>query len=117
MATEAAPRELMACRAFPSRLGPKGNLLYKLITTTDHKLIGIMYMATCFTFFFFGGLLALFMRAELSAPGRPHRRWPVGTPATRWSGPPGAPTAAQLHRVGPHPFGAARLRAALPAHG
>ena len=44
MATEAAPRELVARRPFPARLGPKGSLLYKLITTTDHKLIGIMYM-------------------------------------------------------------------------
>ena len=79
MATEAAPRELIARRAFPARLGPKGNLLYKLITTTDHKLIGIMYVVTCFAFFFTGGLMALLMRAELSAPGRPHRRWPVGT--------------------------------------
>ena len=27
----------------PDGIGPKGNLIYKLITTTDHKLIGIMY--------------------------------------------------------------------------
>ena len=66
MATEVAPRELMARRPFPARLGPKGNLLYKLITTTDHKLIGIMYMVACFTFFFIGGLLALLMRAFLA---------------------------------------------------
>ena len=69
MAIEAAPRELVARRAFPARLGPKGNLLYKLITTTDHKLIGIMYVVTCFAFFFIGGLMALLMRAELAAPG------------------------------------------------
>jgi len=60
---------LLARRPFPARLGPKGSLLYKLITTTDHKLIGIMYMVACFTFFFIGGLLALLMRAELAAPG------------------------------------------------
>ena len=56
-------------RPFPARLGPKGTLVYKLVTTTDHKLIGIMYVVTCFAFFFTGGLMALFMRAELAAPG------------------------------------------------
>ena len=69
MAIEVAPRELVARRPFPARLGPKGNLLYKLITTTDHKLIGIMYCVACFTFFFIGGLLAPLMRTELAAPG------------------------------------------------
>ncbi len=34
---------------------PKGNLIYKLITTTDHKLIGIMYCVVCFSFFLVGG--------------------------------------------------------------
>ncbi|MCV7062591.1 cbb3-type cytochrome c oxidase subunit I, partial [Mycolicibacterium vaccae] len=56
-------------RPFPARLGPKGNLVYKLVTTTDHKLIGIMYVVTCFAFFLIGGLMALFMRTELAAPG------------------------------------------------
>ena len=60
---------LIARRPFPARLGPKGHLVYKLITTTDHKLIGIMYMVACFVFFFIGGLMALFMRSELAAPG------------------------------------------------
>ena len=41
----------------------------KLVTTTDHKLIGIMYIVTCFGFFFTSGLMALFIRAELAAPG------------------------------------------------
>src|SRR5689334_8217768 len=50
-------------------MGPKGNLVYKLITTTDHKMIGIMYTVTCFAFFFIGGLMALLMRTELAAPG------------------------------------------------
>src|ERR1700752_3707239 len=50
-------------------MGPKGNLVYKLVTTTDHKLIGIMYCVACFIFFFIGGLMALFMRTELALPG------------------------------------------------
>ena len=47
----------------------KGNQLFKLLTTTDHKTIGIMYMATAFFFFCFGGVLALLIRAELWEPG------------------------------------------------
>jgi cytochrome c oxidase subunit 1 len=69
MATEVAPRELVARSPFPARQGANGSLIYKLITTTDHKLIGVMYCIACFTFFFIGGLLALLMRAELAAPG------------------------------------------------
>ena len=37
-------------RPFPAPVGPKGNLIYKLVTTTDHKLIGIMYCVACFAF-------------------------------------------------------------------
>ena len=70
MTAEAPPLgELEASRPYPPRTGPKGNLVYRLITTTDHKLIGIMYVVTCFIFFFIGGLLALLMRTELAAPG------------------------------------------------
>ncbi|HEV3400840.1 MAG TPA: cytochrome c oxidase subunit I [Acidimicrobiales bacterium] len=39
------------------------------LTTTDHKRIGILYMATAFVFFLVGGLLALLMRTELARPG------------------------------------------------
>ena len=70
MTAEAPPLgELEASRPYPPRTGPKGNLIYRLITTTDHKLIGIMYVVACFIFFFIGGLLALLMRTELAAPG------------------------------------------------
>ena len=70
MTAEAPPTAApQARRPFPARLGPKGTLVYKLVTTTDHKLIGIMYIVVCFGFFFIGGLMALFIRAELAAPG------------------------------------------------
>jgi cytochrome c oxidase subunit 1 len=56
MASEAPVREaLQARRPFPARMGPRGNLVYKLVTTTDHKLIGIMYCVACFVFFFWAG--------------------------------------------------------------
>ena len=70
MSTSAPPLGgLRASRPFPERAGPTGSLIYRLITTTDHKVIGIMYVVACFTFFFVGGLMALLIRAELAAPG------------------------------------------------
>ena len=39
------------------------------VTTTDHKKIGILYIASALAFFLVAGLLALLMRAELAAPG------------------------------------------------
>jgi cytochrome c oxidase subunit 1 len=40
------------------------------LTTTDHKLIGIMYMVTGVLSFVIGGLLALVIRLQLSAPNQ-----------------------------------------------
>ncbi|WP_231703020.1 aa3-type cytochrome oxidase subunit I [Tsukamurella asaccharolytica] len=61
--------EVTAARPYPQRTGPKGSFIYKLVTTTDHKTLGIMYIVTCFAFFLIGGLMALLMRAELANPG------------------------------------------------
>ena len=36
---------------------------------TDHKVIGIQYVATTVVFFLLGGLLAMLVRAELAEPG------------------------------------------------
>ena len=36
---------------------------------TDHKVIGIQYIALAFFFFMVGGLLAELIRAELASPG------------------------------------------------
>jgi len=38
------------------------------VTTTDHKRIGILYIATTLLFFVAGGILALLMRAQLATP-------------------------------------------------
>ncbi|WP_442878573.1 aa3-type cytochrome oxidase subunit I [Brachybacterium sp. J153] len=46
-----------------------GSQFFQLLTTTDHKLIGKMYMGMAFAFFAFGGLLALGIRTELWEPG------------------------------------------------
>ena len=45
---------------------PRGWLSW--LTTLDHKRIGIMYLVTTFVFFLLGGVEALLMRAQLSAP-------------------------------------------------
>src|SRR5262249_23532823 len=36
---------------------------------TDHKVIGMQYLATTIVFFIIGGMLALLVRAELARPG------------------------------------------------
>ena len=54
-------------RPYPARPVTKGTLLLQLLNTTDHKMIGKMYLVTSFVFFFAGGLMALLMRAELAA--------------------------------------------------
>ena len=46
-----------------------GRRFYKVITSTDHKVIAKMYFITAFAFFLFGGVLALAIRAELAFPG------------------------------------------------
>ncbi|MFI7610325.1 cytochrome c oxidase subunit I [Nonomuraea terrae] len=46
-----------------------GRLVVSWLTTTDHKMIGYLYLATSFSFFLFAGLLAMVIRAELYGPG------------------------------------------------
>src|SRR5262249_22442161 len=54
---------------FPAPRFQKGALLSRMLRTTDHKLIGRMYMVTSLVFFAVGGVMALLMRAELARPG------------------------------------------------
>ena len=48
---------------------PKGSVLLKLLRTTDHKQIGLLYLTTSMAFFLTGGVMALLMRGELARPG------------------------------------------------
>ncbi len=50
-------------------MGPKGSYIWKMITTTDPKVLGVMYLVSAMSFFFIGGLMALLMRGELARPG------------------------------------------------
>jgi cytochrome c oxidase subunit 1 len=59
--TAYAPRE---------RSATIGQSLVKLMTTTDHKVIGKLYLGTSFFWFLVGGLMALIIRSELAHPGQ-----------------------------------------------
>ena len=71
--TAVAPRETH--EVAPSRPAPlneqgrRGSKAWLMLTTTDHKQLGIMYMMMSFSFFMIGGLMALLMRLELFTPG------------------------------------------------
>ncbi|MCW2525517.1 MAG: cytochrome c oxidase subunit, partial [Pseudonocardiales bacterium] len=56
-------------RAFPASPSQRGSLFLRMARTTDHKLIGRMYLISAFIYFIIGGILALLMRAELARPG------------------------------------------------
>src|SRR5215475_9169842 len=46
----------------------KGSLLADWLSSTDHKIIGHLYLITSFFFFLAGGLMAVIMRAQLLGP-------------------------------------------------
>jgi cytochrome c oxidase subunit 1 len=46
----------------------KGSLLADWLSSTDHKVIGHLYLITSFGFFLVGGLMAMIMRAQLMGP-------------------------------------------------
>src|SRR3954462_12949217 len=48
----------------------KGRLLVPWLTSTDHKVIGYLYLITSFGFFLFAGVLAMIIRAKLARPGQ-----------------------------------------------
>ena len=48
---------------------PLGQQVVRILTTTDHKLIGKMYLTTSFIWFMVGGLMAMLIRSELAFPG------------------------------------------------
>ncbi|WP_346622266.1 cytochrome c oxidase subunit I [Blastococcus montanus] len=62
-----APAPIVS-RPSPAHVVEKGSRLSNLLRTTDHKTIGLMYMATSFAYFVLGGLMAMLMRGELGRP-------------------------------------------------
>ncbi|APT92000.1 cytochrome C oxidase subunit I [Corynebacterium phocae] len=70
--TAVAPRldtYVQPARPEPQGNGKTGSKAWVMLTTTDHKQLGIMYMIMAFSFFFLGGFMALLIRAELFVPG------------------------------------------------
>ncbi|MEV0163352.1 aa3-type cytochrome oxidase subunit I [Nonomuraea fuscirosea] len=47
----------------------KGRLLVSWLSSTDHKVIGYLYLITSFGFFLIAGVMAMVIRAELTQPG------------------------------------------------
>ncbi|MFG1710156.1 cytochrome c oxidase subunit I [Nonomuraea sp. M3C6] len=46
-----------------------GTVIASWMSTTDHKVIGYLYLITSFGFFLVAGVMAMLIRAELAAPG------------------------------------------------
>src|SRR4051812_18097853 len=46
-----------------------GSVLASWLSSTDHKVIGHLYLITTFGFFIVGGIMAMVIRAELLEPG------------------------------------------------
>jgi cytochrome c oxidase subunit 1 len=53
----------------PEPRKPLGRQLVTILTTTDHKLIGKLYLGTSFAWFLIAGLMAMLIRSELAFPG------------------------------------------------
>ena len=49
--------------------GRSGQAVVRILTTTDHKVIGQLYLITSFTLFLIAGVMALLIRSELAQPG------------------------------------------------
>ena len=64
-----AVAELTPTRPFPQRRGLKGTFVYRVVTTTDPKLLGHDVHRHLDRILPGGGVMALLMRAELAAPG------------------------------------------------
>ncbi|MBO2457828.1 aa3-type cytochrome oxidase subunit I [Actinomadura violacea] len=47
----------------------KGTRVGDILATTDHKMVGYLYLGTSFAMFLIAGLMAMLMRAELMQPG------------------------------------------------
>ncbi|MGW3352540.1 aa3-type cytochrome oxidase subunit I [Nonomuraea rubra] len=58
----------MTSAAAPVESTSKGRIIASWLSTTDHKVIGYMYLIASFVFFSLAGVMALIIRAELVHP-------------------------------------------------
>src|SRR5579871_6399134 len=54
--------------AYPPAVASRADRLLRLVQTTDHKQIGLLYLVTTAVFFVLGGLEALLIRIQLAVP-------------------------------------------------
>ncbi|MGR6965499.1 aa3-type cytochrome oxidase subunit I [Geodermatophilus sp. URMC 61] len=66
--TALAPQPIVS-RPAPAPETTKGSRLSSLLRTTDHKTIGLLYLATSFLWFVVGGVMAMLIRGEIARPG------------------------------------------------
>jgi cytochrome c oxidase subunit 1 len=66
--TAIAPSPIVS-RPSGNPVARRGSRFSNVLRTTDHKLIGMMYLTTSFVWFIVGGAMAMLMRAELARPG------------------------------------------------
>ena len=74
MSTTLVPTPVDNAASGPQTVGvtravSKGNIVVRWLTSTDHKIIGHMYIITSLVYFLIGGVMALLIRAQLFAPG------------------------------------------------
>src|SRR4030095_17126237 len=70
MSTMTAPARPASTSPFGTpKVDRKVNILVRWITSTDHKVIGYLYLITAFIYFCIGGVMALIIRAQLFEPG------------------------------------------------
>ncbi|GAA2866312.1 cytochrome c oxidase subunit I [Streptosporangium fragile] len=69
MTTFEQPRQEPLTSPLAPRRQEKGSVLVNWLTSTDHKVIGYLYLIASFVFFLLGGIMAMVIRAELVAPG------------------------------------------------
>jgi cytochrome c oxidase subunit 1 len=53
----------------PRQRRQRGSVIVSWLTTTDHKVIGYLYLITSFAFFLTAGLMAMVIRTQLIRPG------------------------------------------------
>ncbi|MFV0459512.1 MAG: cytochrome c oxidase subunit I [Actinomycetales bacterium] len=66
---EYSPSTSATTPAASKKVERAGTVIVKWVTSTDHKTIGLLYLISSFVFFLIGGLMALWIRLELWAPG------------------------------------------------
>ena len=69
MTTHEQPASRAALRS-AQRTERKGSVLAGWLSSTDHKIIGHMYLITSFVFFLCAGIMALLIRIQLLGPNQ-----------------------------------------------